>query len=181
MAEIKVGYYIKIIGISSEIEAKNYKITREEALRYITGDEDTAVFSAVTSGNESGFKNIELLEPDKTPKHIANVDWGVKSGGKYYLKLPTGTNRFGVDRDKDVGYLTNEISPWLDPDPQWGFWLINDYYPAINLVNNTLFSVTPQIFFYGKKYDITEVTGPEKVEAEKRFTPIVIGGVKGSE
>ena len=182
--ELKIGYYVKIVGIDKELEAKLYKIMREEALSYVTGDESpTAYFSAVASGSESDYKNIEVLEPSKTPKHLAFILWGVKTGGQYYLKLPTGTNRFGTDRDKDIGYITNETSPWVEPNSKWSFWLINDYYPAINFINNTLFSITPQIFFQGIKYDIEEVTGSEKitVEGDKRFSIVNIGGIKGSE
>lgn len=182
--DLKIGYYVRITGIDKELESKLFKIAREESLRYITGDEaGTAYFSAVASGSNSGYQNIEVLEPSKAPRHLAKIRWGVKTGGKYFLKLPTGTDRLGTDRDKDIGYITNEISPWVDPDPDWEFWLLNDYFPAINFVNNTLFTVTPQVFFQGVKYDIEEVTGPEKadIEGSKRFTIINIGGVKTSE
>ena len=164
-----------------------YQIVDYEAFEYETGDEPTAYFSEVASGSESGFVAIDILEPSSKPPRLYYVLWGVKDGCKYYLKLDTGTNRLGLDEDKDIGYITNEKSPYFDPNPAYAFWLIANWYPAINVKNETGGTVTPKIWFKGFKYDLVKVTDPEIIRLLRNFKKglspsipvkrITIGGV----
>lgn len=154
MAELylKVGH---IVWIDKPLE-KYYRISRTEPFDYETGEEDTAVFSTVASGGESKFKPITLLEPDDKPLHFYQVLWGVMHTGniKYKAKIPTGTNVFGVDQDKEIGYINAEKSPYYDPNPLYGFYLVSEWYPAINCINNSPVTITPKVWFRGTKYAI---------------------------
>lgn len=163
-----------------------YRIVRREPFDYETGEEDTAIFSTVASGAESGFKNIETLEPDDKPLHLFQVLWGVKHTGniKYYVKIPTGQNRFGVDDDKEIGFINAERSPHYDPNPLFQFYLISDWYPSINCVNNSPVTIQPKVWFRGMKYDIEKITDTAELQAiEAGKIPhrrIYFGGVKGT-
>lgn len=183
--ELKEGMHIQLIGdkVPSELKDVFWKIKSKEGLEY-THEFD----SAVSSGGESGYQTIEKLEPDERPFHLFYVLFGFKDGCEYQVKIPTGTNRFGIDEDKDVARLSNMISPWNDPNPNFAFYLIHDMYPAINAINNTPRSITPKVYFRGEKYDLEKETNGDKLEKlknyETRETPyipskkITLGGVE---
>lgn len=175
---VKENYYVFI----DDPLNKFYKITRREAFDYETGEEDTTIFSSVAAGGESGFKNIDVLEPDKTPMHLFQVLWGVKDTQfKYYIKLPTGTNRHGTDDDKDIGFIDFQKSPAYDPNPAFMFWIVFDYYPAINAKNVSPFTLTPKIYFTGMKYDIEEITDKTIIGELRRtgkYKRISIAGIR---
>lgn len=178
---LKIGFFIHIGKPLNTF----YQITAREPFDYETGEETTAYFSAVSAGGESGFKNIELLEPDKTPLHLLQAYMGVTDTlMKVYVKIDTGTNRWGVDDDKDVGFVDGKRSPPFDMNPQFVLWLINDFFPAINVKNVSPVSLTPKIFFTGMKYDITEVKDPtllgELNTGKRPCRRIVIGGLQTS-
>ena len=163
-----------------------YKIIRREPLDYETGEEDTAVFSTVASGSESGFKNITALEPDSKPLHLFQVDWGVQDVGniKYYVKIPTGQNRFGIDTDKEIGFINADKSPFYDPNPLYGFYLISEWYPSINCKNNSPVTITPKVWFRGMKYDIEKITDSTTIRlldsGQMAHRRIFFGGVKNT-
>lgn len=183
--ELKEGWFIEIL--LPGYKNRYFNVKTKEAFTYKTGTSDTSEFSEVSSGSESGFKNIDVLEPDDNPRRLFYVKWGVKDGCHYYLKVPSGNDRLGTDKDKDVGYITNEKSPYYDMNPQYAFWLVHDYYPAINAKNVTATALTPEVWFEGMKYDIEEVSDPDLIEKLKNyekgvspsipFKKITVGGV----
>ena len=181
---LKRGYFVEIVYPGSP-EDNYWKITATEPFEYETGTEETAVFSAVASGSESGYKNVPLLEPDDVPPHLFQVLWGVKDCKvKYYIKIPTGTNRIGTDEDKDIGFITADRSPYYEPNPLYQFWLLHAWYPSINAVNESPVTITPKIWFRGMKYDIEKVTDEELLKGLKEgripCTRIVLGGIRTS-
>lgn len=163
---------------------KFYTISRREAFDYETGDENSAYFSTVASGSTSGFKGIEILEPDNKPPHLFQVLWGVADTGKikYYIKIPTGQNRIGVDEDKEIGFINADKSPHYDPNPMYQFYLINGWYPSIDCRNGSPVTITPKIWFRGMKYDIEELTNKTKLAALENgaatFKKVILGGIK---
>ena len=156
-----------------------YRVIRREPFDFVTGEETPLIFSAVASGAESGFKNIDTIEPDNDPLHLYQVIWGVADTGdiKYYYKLPTGQNRAGVDEDKEIGFINADKSPFYDPNPLFQFWLIHDWYPAINCVNGSPCTITPKVWFRGMKYDIQRLQDSEKPQIVKK---VVFGGIKNT-
>lgn len=188
LEKLEVDYYIAYVGdsVPAGFDKKFYKIIGKEPIMYETGRTDTAEFVAVASGGSSGYKNIEVLEPDDS--HLYGLDWGVKDRCRYHLKIPTGNDRLGLDKDMDVGFVHNLMSPWVLPNPIYGMWLTGDMYPAINAFNDSPLSLTPKVYFYGYKFEIAEVTDPatkKRLEAFKAgqggqpFINLTLGGVKG--
>lgn len=179
MAEIlKKGFYV-------EIAAKFYKIVNIEPFQYTTGEETTAHFSSVSIGSDSGWVNITTLEPDDNPPRLFQVLFGVNDGCRYYFKIPSGNNRFGVDEDKDIGYIDNEISPANEPNDLYEFWLINNYYPSIKATNITDATLIPRVFFRGMKYDIEEIKAGTVIYdnlamGRTNYRQITLGGVRVS-
>lgn len=163
---------------------KYFKIARREPFDYETGEETTAIFTAVASGGTSGFKNIKELEPDNKPLHLFQVLWGVQHTEdiKYYMKIPVGQNRFGVDVDKEIGFINADKSPYYDPDPLFQFYLINEWYPSVDCRNNSPVSIMPKVWFRGMKYDIEEIKDTQLLASLKAghvaHRKIVFGGIK---
>lgn len=175
---LKENYFVFI-----DVLSKYFVIKHREPFDYETGRETTTIFSSVSSGSHSGDKSVDVLEPDVSPRHLFQVLWGVKDVDmRYYLKLPTGTSRMGTDDEKSVGYVNAVRSPYYDPNPQFMFWLISDYYPAFDVYNDSPIDLTPYIRFTGMKYDITEVKDPTVIDAlKKKKLPcrdITIAGVE---
>ena len=156
-----------------------YRIVRREPFQFITGEESPAIFSTVAPGAESGFKNISTIEPDNDPLHLYQVLWDVKHTEriKYYIKIPTGQNRYGVDKDKEIGFVTAEESPYYDPNELYGFWLVHDWIPSVNMVNGSPVTQTPKIWFKGMKYDIEKI---DKQSAGAIVKKVVFGGIKNT-
>lgn len=185
--ELREGYYVKINWAG--YEGKFFRVLDHEPFTYETGTSDVPEFDEVVPGGESGFRNISVLEPDDRPMRLFYVVWGVKSGGRYKVKIPPGTDRFGTDEDRDAAYITNEKSPYYDPNPLYAFWLVHNVYPSINFINTTPVTVKPKVWFYGVKYTLEEVSDPEVLEKLRNFErgsspsipfrTITIGGVKG--
>jgi hypothetical protein len=159
-----------------------YRIVRREPFDFVTGEESPAIFSTVASGSESGFKNISTLEPDNDPLHLFQVVWGVADVGdiQYYLKLPAGQNRFGVDVNKEIGFLNADKSPFYEPNPVFQFFLVHDWIPAVNCKNGSPVTITPKVWFRGMKYDILKLGDANMPNPPPIVKKIVFGGIKNT-
>ena len=179
---LKIGH---IIYIQDPIE-KFFAIAGREPFDFETGEEDTLLYSEVASGAESGFIEIENLEPDENPLHLFEVLWGVNhtNNVKYYIKYPSGVSRLGTDDDKDIGFINSDKSPGVDPDPSYKFYTYPDHYPSINCENHSAVIITPKIYFKGMKYQIDEikdtVTLQKLTSGAIPFRRIVLGGLRTS-
>jgi len=169
--QLRPGDFVKLIGSGMETP-KFYQVDRLEPFNYATNEGDETEFSSVSTGSDSGFKNISELEPAKVPFMLYQVLMGVKDGCQYYIKIPAGVNRFGIDEDVDIGYIDNKKTPWNAMNEQYEFWLISDQYPSINASNDTGASVTPKVWFEGLKYSLIPYAGEPKI-----FRTIVLGGI----
>jgi hypothetical protein len=177
---LKEGY----IALIPELKgiSEYWRITAREPFVYRTNEGQTSEFDAtVASGSTSGWKNIVNLEPDDNPRRLYQVRVGVKNGMAYYFKIPTGTNRFGVDEDKDVGYLDNINAHYAAMNELFEFFIIKNFYPSINATNNSSVTQTPKVYFTGMKYDIEpvkDVNEIQKAKNEKKYRYVCIGGVR---
>lgn len=151
---LREGFYVFIDQLN-----KFYRIKAVEPFQFETGRESTAIFSAVATNGESGYQNIDELEPDDAPRRLYQVRAGPKYNMRYYFRVPTGVSRFGLDTDQAIGYVSEDLSPYHNPTDEFEFWLVKNYYPSINAVNDTTITLTPKLQFLGFKYDIEEVTG----------------------
>ena len=148
-----------------------YRIKSREAFNYITGDATAAEFTTVVTGSESGWINIDTLEPDRD--RLYQVQIGVKNGLKYQVKIPTGTNRYGVDENQNVGYIDTEKSPYFAKNQTYEFWLIKNCFPSVNAINSTGITQTPVVWFEGMKYELEKYTA----QMPPHFRTITVGGL----
>ena len=172
MNPLKVGYLVTFVGAWAESKGytdRFFRILRKERLIYITGEGDTTEFTAVATGAESGFKDIEALEPDTN--QLYQLRPGVKDGCKYHAKL-TGKDRYGPRLDGDMAYFTNQDSFWTAPSEDLEFFLVKDMFPSYNAKNATGSTITPKIYFRGFQWDIEEVSKAEP------YSIVTLGGIK---
>jgi len=188
MPVLKAGYVILLLSVTETVDdaikAGNFfKILRDpETLKVRSSDLAlTDPFTEVATGGESGFKDHEKLEPRETPVELYRVRWGVKDGCDYYLKLPSGTERLGVYEKKDVGRITALDSDFLNPAEEYGFWMVHGDFPSFNAKNYTGYSLTPDIYFEGEKYNIERITDPVTLnllkEGKLPYTVVTRGGL----
>jgi hypothetical protein len=159
---LKAGFFVFIQNPLN----KWYKVLNPEPFNYRTGDGTTAEYATVAAGANSGFVNIENLEPDKSPPHLFYVVPGVEDTEvRYFIKIPAGTNRLGTDVIQDAGFIDAFRSPYFNPNPQYAFWIVADFFPAIQANNNSNVTRTPRIWFEGYKYDIQELDPKKEADA----------------
>jgi hypothetical protein len=107
---------------------------------------------------------------------------------QYKIAIPSGFSRIGTDVDKQVGFIDAYRSSFMDPCPVYAFWLISNFFPAIQATNVSLFARLPRVWFEGYKYDIDEVAGQRKGDVSNNVldglkmgripsTRVTIGGV----
>lgn len=187
---LKTGYVILLLSPTEKVdEAINagsfYKIVRDaEAIKVNSTDlslDDP--FASVATAGESGFKDHEKLEPRESPMELYRVRWGVKDGCVYYLKLPSGTERLGVYQKKNVGKITALDSDYLAPAEEYGFWMVHGDFPSLNAKNDTGYSITPNVYFEGEKYNIEKIEDAELLnqlkEGKQPYTIVERGGILG--
>ena len=170
--ELKVGYLVTFVGSWAESKGyigKYFRLLRKERLIYITGEGDKTEFTAVDTGAESGFKDIEALEPDTN--QLYQLSPVVKDGLKYHAKM-TGKDRYAPRLDTDMAYFTNQDSFYTAPSEDLEFFLVKDMFPSYNAKNATGATITPKIYFKGTQWDISEAPKAEP------YSIVTLGGLK---
>lgn len=178
MEPLKENYLVTFVGTWAESKAligKFYRILRKERLVYITGEGDKTEFTAVATGAESGWKDIEALHPPTNQLYQLRV--GARDACKYHARL-TGKERHGPALDIDMAYFTNQDSLWTNPSENYEFFLVHEMYPSYNAVNATGYTITPKLHFRGWKYDWEQATEYDEKRKPPEFSTISLGGLK---
>lgn len=185
---MKTGFIVLLLSVTEKvadaISAGNFfKIIKgPEVLKVNSTDLAlTDPFTSVATAGESGFKDQEKLEPRENPPELYRVRWGVADGLDYYLKLPSGTERFGVYSKKDIGKITALDSDHIAPAEEYGFWMVHGDFPSINAKNYTGYSITPNVYFEGEKYNIEQIKDQATLnllkEGKLPYTVVERGGI----
>ena len=177
----KVGFIVQFTG-DSTYEGKYFQILQREPLEYTTdATTGTPEFSSVASGGTSGFKDIVVLESDKSHLRAAYLEMGFTDGMQYQVKMKSGTIRFGPDGDKNAARLGTEDSPFMGTDPTYGFWIFGqDWFPSVQANNITPWTTTPIVNFKGFKYEMVQVTDSATINRTVgggKFATLTLGGV----
>lgn len=141
-------------------------------------------FVAVAAAGNSGWIDLEDLDPRDNPKELLQIRMGFEDGLDYYIKYPSGTNMHGVNRTKDVAFLNSEKSPRLAPNDDYEYWALHDWYPSVNAKNHTAYADTPKVYAEGWRYTLREATITEigAAQSGRRATRFIqLGGVQQQE
>lgn len=154
---IRVGEILRL-SISPEIL---YVIRAREKFN-TDSPEKTVAFSAVAAAANSGFIDLDDLDPRETPPELVQIRLGFEDGFDYYIKYPSGTNIHGVNLDKDVGFINSERSPALAPNDDYEYFATHGWWPTVNAKNHTAYSDTPKVYAEGWRYTLRKASPGER-------------------
>lgn len=138
-----------------------YEITHKDPILYV--DDHSALAAA---GTES-YTEIGNLDPPVGQLYQFNRIILVRGNVKVYVKQPAATNRFGVNKSPEGGYLTDEFD-----EMSLNLFCIEDYPPNVQIKNDTMSSITPRLRWHGYRYQTREIK-----EKPTPVTPIRVGGL----
>ncbi len=148
---------------------KFYKIIHRDSIFYV--DDHSALAAASTES----FSEITNLDPPINQLYQFNRIALVRGNVKVYVKQPAATNRFGTNKSPEGGYLTDEYD-----EMKLNLFCIEDYPPNVQIVNDTLSSITPRLRWHGYRYQIEKIevpSGAKSLPAGEVSTPVRIGGI----
>ena len=185
---LKAGFYVRYWNPSTEKFEFHWLKQEENLPAYIFK------FDSVAAGENTGYEQVKDLKP--AVRHLYQLLMGFQTACLFYLQVPVGTNLGGTDERRSesstwpaVGFYTQRMSPFYQPDPVTNFYLAywdQQYFPAVKAYNPTDKALVPRIRFVGKMFEtelITEKDGGDLLERlNKRiipWTPISIGRLPG--
>jgi len=119
----------------------------------------------VGPNTESGYTSIDEVSPEVG--QIYGFLIGVKGPGKVHVKQPSAVAKWGSKVTPTV-YISEEESPYLDPQPGTFCVTVKDRTININVKNELPQTTTTIVRFIGYKYQVEMITNPEskkKLEA----------------
>lgn len=149
-------------------ENKVFVVEKVEDLVY-----DYTFSSAITTGTIGNFTEISNLEPKQVTGNGAEIQvYQVRAGvdvGMVYTEMLAGTIRRTVYKQRRptvsapyVGYFDENQSPAISPRLE--FFLRYNERPAFAVYNNYGFSITPTMYFRGRKLRLFDLDYPQDVE-----------------
>ena len=163
MKELRIGDNLQVILIGGE--TKYYQITGTDDIFY----KDT--HSALASGATEAYTAVgsgALNPPVNQIYCITNIE--TESNVQIYLKQPAATNRWGTNNSPAGGLLNIDQTQIMAGRPI-SLWFMQNYDPNVQLVNNTNVSITPVLWWIGKRYTIKDIPKPSV------YTIAKIGGL----
>ena len=164
---LKIGDVMEVTLVSG---AKQYqKIVNRDKILYRDSH------SALAAGGTESYASVVNLEPPVGQIYQIYRVRLERGNVKVYLKQPAATNRWGTNKAPTGGFLTNE-----DDEAFVNLWIIEDYEPNVQIVNDTNVEITPILKWYGWRYSVNEITEKTEITAllnSKKFIPVTIGGM----
>lgn len=162
--ELRNGDYLEVLFVGGQ--KKYFQIKRTDDIFY------RDAHAALAAGGTEAFTNIVALDP---PIDMLHYIYNIQLCGnvQLQLKLPASTNRWGTNRSPTGGIMNDTLSP-MTSGAHIELWCAENYPPAIQLINNTNVSITPIIWWKGRRFSIQEINKPGIGVA---FTTVQIGGI----
>jgi len=164
--ELRIGDNLKVIYVGGEV--KYYTITGIDDIKL--RDEH----SSLSAGSTESYAEVTELDPP-----LGQLYWiyriSSRHNVKIYLKQPAATNRWGTNTAPEGGMLTDltgPIIPVIDESKNCSIWIAKNYPPCVQLVNDTDVTITPVLWWIGKRFSVQELPKPPAI-----FTIVKIGGI----
>lgn len=181
------GYYIRVWDAKQGKYLYYWLVEEEKLPEYIFGQK-TGHFGSVAAGKESGYTEVEDMEPAKD--HIYQCLIGARTACRFYLECPSGISIWGTDERKtatsayrEIADFTMDSSPFMDPSWDTEIFFIENTYPWINAYNPTSIALKPEVRFVGRMFEYKAVVDPDLLEKlEKRIIPskpVLFGVLRG--
>lgn len=160
--DLRVEDYLKVIYIGGE--AKYFQIKSMDDIFYRDAHD------AISAGGTESYAEVTNMDPP-----VGQLYWVYKietrHNVKIYVKQPAATNRLGTNKAPEGGILTGESVALVD-GREVDFWIAEDYPPNVQLVNGTHISITPVLWWVGKRFGVVEAK-----ETPKTYFTVRIGGI----
>lgn len=144
---------------------KYYKIKNKDGIYY--NYSGSAVAASTTSAAYT-----ELTDLDPPVNQIYQIYSVMPDANiRTYIKQPASTNRWGTNRVPAGGYITDRDSPY-STSQYLNFWVYEDYPPNIGFTNSSNISITPNVRFYGWRYEMEPLAAKPPV-----FAPVTVMGI----
>ena len=134
----------------------------------ITGMDDILYrdkHDALATDSTESFAAVTALNPP-----IDQIYWiyEIETDGnvRVLLKQPAATNRWGTNTSPQGGMIWDLFAPKID------IWIAEDYPPNIQIINSTDVTITPVLFWIGKRFAVKEFQGTPPAR-----TTVKIGGL----
>lgn len=123
---------------------KFFKIVNKDNILYLQSD-----IAAVAANTTATYAELTVLNPpDDQLYQIYRVEL-VLGNILIQIRQPASTSRLGVERSPDGGFITDK-NHWIPLN----IWIMEDFPPSYQLVNNTSVSITPVLRWIGWRYQV---------------------------
>jgi hypothetical protein len=164
---LRIEDNLKVIYIGGEV--KWFTITSEDDVFYRDAHDALAA-----AGTESYAEVSNLDPPTGQLYYFYRIE--TECNVKIYLKQPAATNRLGTNKSPEGGMLT-EIGGQPLSGREVDIWVAEDYPPNMQIVNSTNVSITPILWWIGKRFGVKEIKGRDGSSPFPVYTTIRIGGI----
>jgi len=160
--ELEVGDNLEVVFIGGQ--RKYYTITGVDDIFY--RDEH----SALSAGSTESYTEISELDPPTGQLYwIGRIE--TESNVKIYIKQPAATNRWGTNKAPEGGMLISDSTPIL-AGRKISLWIAENYPPSVQLKNDTNITITPVLYWIGKRFAVKELK-----EIPSVYKTVKIGGI----
>lgn len=159
--ELRPGDNLEVVTVGGL--KQYYRIKKTDDVFY--RDEHSALAAAATES----YANVVNLDPPRDQIYLlfsVEIDGNVR----LLIKQPPATNRWGTNRSPQGGILFDISSP-VTSNRKIELWCLENYPPAVQLENGTNVSVTPVLWWIGRRFSIEEMQKPAV------FTTVQVGGI----
>jgi len=159
--ELRIGDNLKVVLVGGEV--KYYTITAIDDIFY------RDAHSSLAAGATETYAEISDLDPPTGQIYwLGRIE--TECNIKIYLKQPAATNRWGTNKAPEGGLLFANTAPILEGRPV-SLWIAQDYPPNVQIVNDTNVTITPILWWIGKRFAVKEIPKPAV------YTTVRIGGI----
>ena len=159
--ELRIGDNLKVIYIGGE--SKFFTVTALDDIFYRDAHD------ALTAGSTESYAEISNLDPP-TGQLYFFYKIETECNVKIYLKQPAATNRLGTNKSPEGGLLIDATGTILD-GREVDIWVGEDYPPNVQLINGTNVSITPILWWIGKRFAVQKIAQPAV------YTTVKVGGL----
>jgi len=161
--DLRIGDNLKVVYVGGE--EKFFTITALDDIFY------RDAHSTLPAGETETYAEISDLDPPTGQLYfIYKIE--TESNVKIYLKQPAATNRWGTNKAPEGGLLIDLTATILN-GRRVNIWIAEDYPPNVQIVNDTNVTITPVLWWKGRRFGVKEITEEEA----KPYTPVRIGGI----
>lgn len=164
---LRIGDNLKVIYVGGEV--KWFTITSLDDIFYRDAHD------ALTAASTESYAEVSNLDPP-TGQLYYFYKIETECNVKIYLKQPAATNRLGTNKSPEGG-LISDIGGLPLTGREVDIWVAEDYPPNVQIVNSSNVSITPILWWIGKRFGVIEKYPMADGPPFPVYTTVRIGGI----